>query len=58
MLNLLQNLLEPKTNGHEVASLMAKLLNVCISHTTLKKEIEEHPDYPSLLSISDVLNNY
>ncbi|MDB4921457.1 vitamin K epoxide reductase family protein [Mucilaginibacter sp.] len=54
----ISNLLEPKTNGPEVAALLATLLRVNVSASTLKKEIEEHPDSPSLLSISDVLNNY
>lgn len=56
--NYLIKLLEPTTNGPEVAQVLSELLYVKISATTLKKEIEEHPDYPSLLSISDVLNTY
>lgn len=58
MINLLRRFLEVKTNGPETASLLASILNIRISDTTLTKEIEEHPDYPSLLSISDVLNKY
>jgi uncharacterized membrane protein/protein-disulfide isomerase len=54
----LSKLFEPKTNGPEIAAMLATLLQVKISATTLGKEIEEHPDYPSLLSLSDVLNNY
>jgi len=54
----LSKLFEPKTNGPEAAILLTSLLDVNISSTTLTKEIEEHPDYPSLLSISDVLNTY
>jgi uncharacterized membrane protein len=54
----LKNLFEPLSNGSETAQLLAELLNVKISATTLVKEIEEHPNYPSLLSISDLLNNY
>jgi uncharacterized membrane protein len=55
MINLLNKLLEPKMNGPEIAHLFATLLKVDISNTTLAIEIENHPDYPSLLSISDVL---
>jgi uncharacterized membrane protein/protein-disulfide isomerase len=58
MPNFLTKLLEPTANGPEAAQLLVKLLNVKITVTTLKKGIEEHPDYPSLLSISDVLNDY
>jgi len=50
--------LEPKTNGSVTAKLLSDLLNVKISTSSLKKEIEEHPDYPSLLSISDILGGY
>lgn len=58
MQRFISSLLEPKTNGPETAALLATLLRVNISASTLKKDIEEHPDSPSLLSISDVLNNY
>jgi len=33
-------------------------LEVNITKTTLTQEIEQHPDYPSLFSISDVLTNF
>lgn len=58
MKNLLNLFLEPKTNGAEITFLLTKFLNVKISDSTIKKEFEEHPDYPSLLSISDILSNY
>lgn len=58
MIAFLQNLVAPETNAPQVTALFTKLLKVKISRTTLTKELEEHPDYPSLLSISDVLNNY
>ena len=58
MRHFLNNLFEPKTNGPETASMLAMLLNVNVSASTFKKEIEEHPDYPSLLSVSDALNSY
>ncbi|MDP3666877.1 MAG: hypothetical protein Q8R50_09360, partial [Sediminibacterium sp.] len=58
MKHFLDNLFEVKNNGTEVAILFVNLLNVKISNNTLKTEIKEHPDYPSLLSISDVLNRY
>ncbi|MFL9485009.1 vitamin K epoxide reductase family protein [Chitinophagaceae bacterium LWZ2-11] len=58
MFPFLKKLLEPKTNGPEIAYLLLKTLNIKVSQTTLKKEIEEHPDFTSLISISDVLRNY
>ena len=58
MQNLLIKLLEPKTNGPQMVEVLISLLNVKISNSTLIKEIEEHPNYPSLLSISDILTAY
>ncbi|TFF37318.1 vitamin K epoxide reductase family protein [Mucilaginibacter psychrotolerans] len=58
MQSILKRLFEPKSNPFEAALLISKLLDVKISATTLKKEIEEHPDFPSLLSISDVFTTY
>jgi uncharacterized membrane protein len=58
MRTFISNLLEPKTNGPEIGAMLVALLGVNVSASTLRKEIEEHPDYPSLLSISDVLNTY
>ncbi|NML35773.1 thioredoxin domain-containing protein [Chitinophaga sp. G-6-1-13] len=58
MLTFLKNFLEPKSNASEAAKLLIDELNVKITKTTLSKEIEEHPDYPSLLCISDVLHKY
>ncbi|MFB6453873.1 vitamin K epoxide reductase family protein [Chitinophaga sp. Hz27] len=58
MLRFFKNFPEPKSNGPETAKILVDALGVKISASTLRKEIEEHPDYPSLVSISDVLNNY
>ncbi|OQP57763.1 hypothetical protein A3860_09050 [Niastella vici] len=58
MFNIIYKLFEPKTNCFESAKLFADLLRVKITNASLTKDIEEHPDYPSLLSISDVLNSY
>ena len=49
---------EAKNNGPEATVLLLDTIGVKITQTTLVKEIEGHPDYPSLLSISDVLNGY
>jgi uncharacterized membrane protein len=52
------NLLSPKTDIIETAWLFAASLTVKISYSTLKKEIEEHPFYPSLLSVSEVISSF
>ena len=54
----LENLFSPLQNCEEIALLLCKALNVPITRTTLVNALLEHPDYPSLLSISDVLQNY
>lgn len=38
--------------------LFCRLLQVPVTDRTLKNSLEIHPDYPSLLAISDVLNDY
>ncbi|TDQ08447.1 vitamin K epoxide reductase family protein [Pedobacter metabolipauper] len=42
----------------DIASIFVNSLHVKISRSTLQKEIEEHPFYPSLLSISEVLSSF
>ena len=37
---------------------LLKRLKINISSDTIITELEKHPDYPSLLSISDVLSNF
>lgn len=54
----LRHLFEPKSNAPETAKLLVDELNVKITATTLYKEIQEHPNYPSLASVSDVLSHY
>ena len=58
MFSLIEKLFFPKSNAPGAAKLLADILQVKITRTTLKNEIEAHPDYPSLLSISDVLTHY
>ncbi|RAJ76631.1 putative membrane protein [Chitinophaga dinghuensis] len=49
---------EPRPNGPMAAHLFLELVDVKLSYTTLQQEVEDHPDYPSLLSISDVFSKY
>lgn len=58
MKKLINSFLEPTENIVESAYLLVRELGAKISYSTLKREIKEHPDYPTFLSISDVLNNY
>lgn len=50
--------LTPLENVEEVLIRFCKELKCKITSSSLQKDIKEHPDYPSLLAISDVLNNY
>ncbi len=53
----LKNLFNPYGNCEFAAFMLCKKQNVSITKTTIQKQLEEHPNYPSLLSISDVLRN-
>ena len=57
-MKFLNNLLSPVQNCEEVTLLLCKELDVPVTRTTLVHALLEHPDYPSLLSISDVLRSY
>jgi len=48
----------PLSNCSSVTLAICQELGVLFTRTGIKKEIEEHPNYPSLLSISDILNSY
>jgi ABC-type bacteriocin/lantibiotic exporter with double-glycine peptidase domain len=54
----LLSLFSKKENAVEITGLLLSTLKVPVTITTLEKELEEHPDYPSLLSVSDVLSSY
>lgn len=51
-------MLNPVSDTEGSALLLAKLLKFNITSSTIKREIIEHPDYPSLLSTGDVFGNY
>lgn len=57
-MNWLSNLLSPLHNCEETVCILCEALKVPITQTTLTNALLEHPDYPSLLSVSDVLQNY
>jgi uncharacterized membrane protein len=47
-----------KTNINAVVTLLLKTLNVKVSASTLNNALEDHPEYPSLLSISECLTEW
>ncbi len=55
---LLENLISPVQNCEETSFYLCKALDVSITKTTLVNTLLEHPHYPSLLSISDILQKY
>lgn len=57
-MSLLKNLLSPVQNCEEIAILFCNQLQVKITDSSLTRDLQEHPDYPSLLSTSDVFKNY
>jgi uncharacterized membrane protein len=55
---MILKLLTSEENPIEITRLLFKKLGVKITDGTLKRELYHHPDYPSLLSISDITSNY
>ncbi|TKC13118.1 hypothetical protein FA048_05765 [Pedobacter polaris] len=55
MLNLFK---ARQSNAVAIVQLLLKALNIKVSDSTIKNALEDHPDYPSLLSISDCLTEW
>lgn len=49
------NVLFTPGENSTIVKILLDIIKVKLTFTTLEKELQEHPDYPSLLSISDVL---
>jgi len=47
-----------KTNAVAVSTALIKRLKIPVSGFTIKSSLENHPDYPSLLSLSDSLTSW
>ncbi len=47
-----------KVNIESVVDKLLRKLQVKVSHTTIVQNLQDHPEYPSLLSISDSLNEW
>lgn len=58
MHQLVNALFTPSDSTPVVVKMLADLLHVNITQTTLIRDLEAHPDYPSLASVSDILSNY
>jgi uncharacterized membrane protein len=58
MPNLLTRLLESPDNLVEGIAKISELLGVKISRSSLKRDVLEHPDHPTLFCISDILTRY
>ena len=54
----LQQLFAPLQNCEATALYLCKILNVPVTKTSIQVQLEEHPDYPSLLAVSDILMGY
>lgn len=53
------NFLKPKqSNATAVVNLLLKDLNVKVSATTVDHNLQDHPEYPSLLAINDCLTEW
>jgi hypothetical protein len=52
------NLFRKPLNAVEVPRLLLKELGVKISDATLEQKLEDHPDFPKILAISDVLMDF
>jgi uncharacterized membrane protein len=57
-MSIFKSIISPMQNCDEITVRFCKQLQVQVTETTLKKEIIEHPNYPSLLSVSDALRSY
>ena len=58
LLKFVRDIFNPLENCQAVTIQLCQLLEIPFTHSVLKKQLEEHPDHSSLLSVSDVLNSY
>lgn len=49
---------QPIANAIEVPRLLLKELGIKVSEKTLKDRLENHPDFPSLMAVSDCFNEW
>ncbi|MFC7525730.1 vitamin K epoxide reductase family protein [Parapedobacter sp. GCM10030251] len=58
MFSLVKNLMYPSDNINDVAWHYARLLNLRVTRNTLYRSVDEHPDYPSMLALSDAFSEF
>lgn len=52
------NSLKKTPNAVSVLTLLIKKLSISVTSFTVSREVQEHPDYPSMLSLSDCLASW
>lgn len=55
---MLNTFLSRQENPVAVVNALVKKLNILVSSFTIKQSLQEHPDYPSLLAVSDCLTQW
>lgn len=56
-MKFIEKLIDPTSNHADTILDLCKQLNFKVTKSTILKELSQHPNYPSLLSVSDVLTN-
>lgn len=54
----IDNLIQPLQECDDAVLYLLNLLPVKITKSTLRKDLSEHPDYPSMLAIKEVISKY
>ncbi|MBP1617171.1 MAG: thioredoxin protein [Bacteroidetes bacterium] len=57
-MSIFKSIVSPMQNCDEISVRFCQKLEVMVTETSLKKEVTDHPDYPSLLSVSDALRSF
>lgn len=57
-MNWLKNIIHPLHHCEDATMFFLTLLGVKVSRSALQKDLVEHPNYPSLLSVSEVIRSY
>ncbi len=58
MRSFFKKLVSQPDNIHEVALYYTSLIGLCVTQSTLRKAIDEHPDYPSMLALHDAFSAF
>lgn len=58
MIPFIDRLLYPTSNVNHVAWYYARLLGLKVTRGSLRETLEGHPDYPSMLALSDAFGSF